>query len=81
METQWVTWPDHFYFRSLKKPTGDILNYNSIIASGKEINLKEFEEIQDNLAQDLASRIRSKLPRGATMVVDHVEENYLEKEF
>lgn len=70
-----------FYFKSLKRIDYKFIDYQKILASGRRIDIKEFEKIQSNLADELISKIRSKLPRGATLAVDGVEENFLEKEF
>lgn len=71
-----------FYFKSIKKDKGkDITNYNDIFSKGKVLSIKEYEKAQKNLASDIMNKIKSKLPRGASISFEPSTDNFLEKEF
>lgn len=48
---------------------------------GKEISLKQYIELKKNTVNDLTNKIKSKLPRGATVTVNTTNDYALETEF
>lgn len=72
-----------FFLTSVKtKNTAeDNYNYDKIFTTGEVYTLKEYEIKQNNLVNDLIKKIKSKLPRGASISIDGTTQNFLEKEF
>lgn len=45
----------------------------------KTVNLKQYEAIRSNISKEILKRITAKIPRSATVSIDAVTENFLER--
>nr|WP_298331985.1 GLPGLI family protein [uncultured Christiangramia sp.] len=71
----------HFNFQKAK--TSDkALAYNAeIFDDGKIVGVEEFEQLQNDLADDMLRKIMAKMPRGTSISIDQKTETFLEKEY
>jgi GLPGLI family protein len=69
------------YFKSIRISSVVINDLAAIFSTGQSINIEEYAESQNKLADELVKKIASKLPRGTSISIDSKTENFIEREF
>jgi hypothetical protein len=48
---------------------------------GKQISFNEYKDYQEKITDDFIEKLKTKLPRGATIKVNKTEPTYIEKNY
>lgn len=71
----------HFNFLKMKTSNSDLNVDQKVFKNGRIVGIEEYEELRNDLAEDMVRKIMSKMPRGTSITIDKKTETFLEKEY